>query len=89
MPVKLASSGRFPTHKMSALASRGFTFVTWRGFWQFMRHAVADMQLLQISSAQKHHAQAGRSCLKPRHAEDWMHVSVCPLCLSNPLPLQC
>lgn len=63
MPVKLASSGRFPTHKMSALASRGLTFVTWREFRRYMRHTVADMQLLRTSSAQEHHAQAGLGCL--------------------------
>ena len=34
MPVKLASSGRFPTHRMSALASRGLTFVTWHKSWK-------------------------------------------------------
>jgi len=28
IPVKRASSGRLPTHRMSALASRGVTFVT-------------------------------------------------------------
>ena len=87
MPVKLASSGRFPTHKMSALASRGLTFVTWQ-IPECMRHSVLHRQLWQTSSSHQHLFEAGLSCLKPRRAEGWVHVSVCPLCLADLLPLQ-
>ena len=42
MPVKLPSSGRVPTHKMSALASRGLTFVTWRALRRRLKHTMAN-----------------------------------------------
>ena len=67
MPVKLASSGRLPTHRMSALASRGLTLgdlaPTQRGVTCAHAHQAAAAE-----PAACEHAQT--TCVPaPRHAQ--------------------